>query len=75
MKRDMMIQAMPSPRSERLVLWMSSDILTHISIKVPPLALIPRTSFTWEEIIKSDTADVKPEDTGSEIKSIIIPEK
>lgn len=47
-----------------------SPMLRHISRKVEPLAGMPRMSFIWDETIIRATADVNPELTGPDTKSI-----
>lgn len=69
------MHTIPNTESHALVLWISSNILFHVAINVDPDARIPNMSFTWDVRIISATAEMKPEDTGPEIKSIRKPEK
>lgn len=64
------MQAMPKAVSHPFVLWMSWKMLFQVSTKVVPDALMPRTSFTCDVTIISATADVKPDETGPDTKSI-----
>ena len=67
------MQQIPTMGSHRVVFLIFLKMLIHISRNVFPLAFIPKISFTWDVKIISATADVKPEDTGPDTKSIIKP--
>lgn len=69
------IHTIPRTASQGWVFWISSNILFQLPTNVDPDALMPNTSFTWEVTIIRATADVKPEDTGPETKSIRKPER
>lgn len=64
----------PTSVSHKDVLWMSWEMEIHIWTNVLPLVVIASISFTCDVIIIKATADVNPEDTGPETKSIIKPE-
>lgn len=64
------MQEIPKTASQTLVLWISLKIFPHISVNTDPGAYIPRMSLTWEVRMIKATADVKPEDTGPEMKSM-----
>lgn len=53
---------------------MSWEMEIHIWTNVLPLVVIASISFTCDVIIIKATADVNPDDTGPETKSIIKPE-
>lgn len=53
-----------------MVLWISLKMLVQVWIKVPPDAVIPRTSLICDVTMIRATADVKPDDTGPETKSM-----
>lgn len=69
------MHTIPNTESHALVLWISSKILLHVAIKVDPEARMPNMSFTWDVRIISATAEMKPEDTGPETKSMRKPER
>jgi hypothetical protein len=49
---------------------MSLKRLLQVSTNVAPDAVIPSTSFIWEVIIIKATAEVNPDETGPDTKSI-----
>lgn len=63
----------PRMGSHSLVLWMSSKTLVQMEMKVEPLAWMPRMSFTCVDTMMMATAEVKPEDTGPDTKSMMKP--
>lgn len=68
------IHEQPMSASYPLVAHIFLKRLSHICIKVFPFIEIPSISFTWDVTIMSAAADVKPDETGPEIKSIRNPE-
>lgn len=68
------IQVAPSAASQAEVFCICPPILFHISRNCDPLAGMPRISFICEVTIIRATADVKPELTGPDTKSIKNPE-
>ena len=70
----MTIQVTPSTVSQSLVSPIALNRLSQFLTKVLPDALIPRTSLTCEVTIISAAADVNPDDTGPDMKSITKPE-
>lgn len=70
MPRRIIIQLQPRIVSHNFVLWISENIPFQISIKLFPDTTIPRISLTWDVRITRAAADVKPEPTGPDIKSI-----
>jgi len=69
------MQDIPKVVSQTDVVCISLPILCHISINWEPLAEIPRISLTCDVTIIKATADVKPELTGPDTKSIRNPFK
>lgn len=61
---------MPRSVSHILMLCISLNTLFQVSTKVFPEASIPKRSFTCDVTMMRAAADVKPEDTGPETKSI-----
>lgn len=55
------------------VLGISFIMLIQLCRKLPPFVFIPRISFTWEVTMIKATAEVNPDDTGPDTKSIIKP--
>lgn len=68
------IQDAPRAASQADVSCISPPMLFHISINWEPLAGIPRISLICDVTIIKATADVKPELTGPDTKSIRNPE-
>lgn len=64
------IQIIPNVVSPSRKLFMSFNIDTIMSIKVDPAALTPIKSLICDATISIATADVNPEFTGPEMKSI-----
>lgn len=60
----------PSITSPIRIFFKSLDIDTIISNRVVPTARIPSTSLTCDAMMSIETADVNPEFTGPDIKSI-----
>lgn len=69
-KRITMMHISPNNVSPSLKLHMSLDIDTIMSNRVVPAALIPIKSFICDATMSMATADVNPEFTGPEMKSI-----
>lgn len=69
------MQDAPRAASQADVSCISPPILCHISINWEPLAGMPRMSLTCDVTIIKATADVKPELTGPDTKSIRNPKK
>lgn len=65
----------PSIISPALIFSKSLDIDTIISVRVEPVALIPKMSLICDATMSMATADVNPAFTGPEIKSIKKPVK
>lgn len=68
--RRTIMQTSPSTASHSLVSPMCSKIFRQTSRNLPPLMLMPRISFTWLVAMIMAAADVKPTETGPDIKSI-----
>jgi hypothetical protein len=64
------MQNAPRIASQVEVSCINSPMLCHISINCEPLAEIPRISLICDVTIIKATADVKPELTGPDTKSI-----
>lgn len=64
------MQVTPRTASQAEVSCICSARFLHISINCEPLAGMPSTSFICEVMIIKATADVKPELTGPDTKSI-----
>lgn len=64
------MQAIPNTVSHTLMLAISWKMLLQVSTKVFPDARIPNKSFTCDVTIINAAADVNPEDTGPDTKSI-----
>lgn len=64
------MQAIPNTVSHILMFAMSWKMLFQVSTKVFPEAWIPNKSFTCDVTIIRAAADVNPEDTGPDTKSI-----
>lgn len=67
--RRTIMQTIPKAVSQRLVSPICSKILCQTCTNLVPETLIPRISFTWLVAMIIDAADVKPTDTGPDIKS------
>lgn len=65
----MIIQTIPRIVSQHLVSLMCSKIFCQTWTNLVPVTLIPRMSFTWLVAMMIEAADVKPTDTGPDIKS------
>lgn len=65
----------PRIASQAEVSWICSTILFHMAVKVAPDALMPRRSLICEVTMIRATADVNPELTGPETKSMRKPER
>lgn len=64
------MQDMPMTASHGCVLCMSLKMLFQVCTKVVPEAIMPRTSLTCEVTMIRAQAEVNPEDTGPDTKSI-----
>lgn len=64
------MQVIPKTVSVALISFILSNIWPQISINVEPFAAIPNIFFICDVTIIKETADVKPEDTGPDTKSI-----
>lgn len=69
------MQVSPRTVSHIFVSLMLDRILIHISTNVLPVTLMLRISFIWDVTMISATADVKPDDTGPDTKSMMKPKK
>lgn len=69
-----MIQHTPRTTSQAFVLWISLNIDTHCWRKVLPFTVILKMSFICDVNMIKATADVKPDETGPDTKSIKNPE-
>lgn len=69
------MQLTPSTASHNLVFVISLNIDSHCCRKVVPCTWMARMSFTCDVRITRATAEVKPDDTGPDMKSIIKPGK
>lgn len=67
--RRTIMQTIPKAVSQRLVSPICSKILCQTCTNLVPETLSPRISFTWLVAMIIDAADVKPTDTGPDIKS------
>jgi len=67
--RRMIMQIIPRVVSQHLVSPICSKILCQTSTNLVPVTWTPRISFTWLVAMMIDAADVKPTDTGPDIKS------
>ena len=67
------MQAAPRTESQSRVSFMARIIFSQNSMKVLPVALIPNTSLICDVRIIRAAADVNPEDTGPDMKSITNP--
>lgn len=67
------MQKKPSTASPTLVWCIFLKMLDQVCMKTVPDADIPRRSFTCDVKIIRATAEVKPEATGPETKSIMKP--
>lgn len=63
----------PMTASPMLMLLMCFNTVRTIFNRFPPPPLTPIRSFTWEVMIRMAEADVKPEDTGTDMKLTMIP--
>ena len=68
-----MMQTTPRTESQSRVPPMASIIFIQYSMKVFPVALIPNTSLTCDVTMIRAAADVNPEETGPDMKSITNP--
>lgn len=66
---------MPKTVSHGFVACISVKIELHISTNVAPCTVIPSISFICDVTIIKATADVNPDDTGPDTKSIRNPRK
>lgn len=64
------MHVIPKTVSHAFVYCKFSNIWDHISMNVVPFALIPKISLTCDVRIIKATADVNPDETGPETKSI-----
>ena len=67
------MQATPRIESQSRVFPMAPIRLSQYSMKVLPLALIPNISLTCDVTMIRAAADVNPEETGPDMKSITNP--
>jgi len=67
------MQTTPRTESQSRVSPMAPIIFSQYSMKVLPVALIPNTSLTCDVTMIRAAADVNPEETGPDMKSITNP--
>lgn len=73
MRSRIIMHATPRTVSQVRVSPMERNRLSQFSMKVFPDALIPKTSFTCDVTMIKAAADVNPEETGPDMKSITNP--
>lgn len=71
---NIMMHMIPAIVSQSCILDISFKIEVHISTNVEPCAVIPIKSLIWDDTIRIATAEVNPDDTGPDTKSMIIPD-
>ena len=67
------MQATPRTESQSRVPPIASIIFSQYLMKVSPVAIIPNTSLTCDVTMIRAAADVNPEETGPDMKSITNP--